>query len=177
MGDLGGGPEAEMSLSCLVFSVRPAEDHRGRGTFADLSGGDRESHRLHPRWCSKFREAIVGESVDDETSTRPEHRADTHGARLARCVDRPERELAEKGLLFEDLNESRLCMRRQITIRVHPVAGFRDDLAIDCKEGTEGVVPLAACFFGQFEDSAQQGVLIHSEDTTPTTSARLTIRW
>jgi hypothetical protein len=155
-----------MGLSSLVLSVRSTEDHRGRGTLADLGGGDREPHWIRPRRCSKFRETVVGKPVDDKTSTRPEHRSDTHGARFTRCVDGPERELAEKVLLLEDLNESRLGMRRQIMIRVHPVVGFRDDLAIDGKEGAEWVVPVAACFFGQFENSAQQGVLVHAEETS-----------
>jgi hypothetical protein len=156
-----------MGLSSLVLSVRSTEDHRGRGALADLGGGDREPHWIRPRRCSKFRETVVGKPVDDKTSTRPEHRSDTHRARLTRCVDGPERELAEKVLLLEDLNESRLGMRRQIMIRVHPVVGFRDDLAIDGKEGAERVVPVAACFFGQFENSAQQGVLVHAEETSP----------
>ncbi len=160
-----------MGSSTLVLSVRSTEDHRGRCTLADLCGGDHEPHWLCPRRCSKLRETIVGESVDDKTSTCPEQCSNTHGARLARCVDGPERELAEKSLLLEDLNESRLGMRRQISIRVHPVVGFRDDLAIGCKEGTEGVVTLTARFFGQFENSAQQGVLVHAEETSHRTTA------
>lgn len=144
-----------MGLSSLVLSVRSTEDHRWRGPPADLGGGDRESPWLRPRQSGEFREPVVGESVDDKKSARPEHRPDTHGARLARCVDGPEREPTEEVLLLEDSNEPRLCMLRQITIRVHSIVGFHNDVTIYCKEGTEGVIPVAAGFFGQFEDSAQ----------------------
>jgi hypothetical protein len=33
------------------------------------------------------------------------------------------------------------------------------------------VIPVAAGFFGQFEDSAQEGVLIHSGETSQRTTA------
>ena len=171
MGGLAGGPESEMGLSSLVLSVRSTEDHRWCGPPADLGGGDRESPWLRPRRCGEFREPVVGESVDDKTSARPEHRSHAHEARLARCVDGSERDLVEEVLLLEDSNEPRLCMLRQITIRVLSIVGFHNDLAIDGKEGTEGVIPVATGFFGQFEDSTQQGVLIHSGKTSQRTTA------
>lgn len=103
----------------------------------------------------------MGEPEDDTTSTRPEHRSNTHRARLARRVNGPKWKFAEKVRLFEDSNEARLSMRCQISFRVHAVVGFRDYLTIHCEERTEGVVPVAAGLISQYEGSAQQGVLIH----------------
>ena len=65
--------------------------------------------------------------------------------------------------LFEDSDEARLSMRRQISLRVHAVVGFRNDLTIHRKERTEGVIPLAAGFLGQYKASTQQRVLVHME--------------
>lgn len=118
----------------------------------------------------------MGESEDDTTSTRPEHRSNTHRARLARRVDGPKWKFAEKVRLFEDSNEARLGMRRKISVGVHAVVGFRDDHAIHCKERTEGVVPVAAGFFSQYEGSAQQGVLIHMGQLSAVTTDLPTVK-
>jgi hypothetical protein len=112
----------------------------------------------------------MGEPEGDTTSASPEHRSDTHGARLAGRKDDSKRKLAEKVRLFEDSNEARLCMRRQIFLRVHAVVGFRNDLAIHCEEGTEGVIPITAGFRSQYEGLAQQGVLIHTNETSAETT-------
>ena len=105
----------------------------------------------------------MGEPKDDTTSARPEHRSNTHRARLTGRVDGPKWKIAELVRLFEDSNEARLGMRCQISLRVHAVVGFRDYLTIHCKERTEGVIPVAAGLISQDEGSAQQGILIHME--------------
>ena len=112
----------------------------------------------------------MGESEDDTTSTRPEHRSNTHRARLARRVHDSKWKIAENVRLFEDSNEARLSMRCQISFGVHAVVGFGDYLTIHCEERTEGVVPVATGLISQYEGSAQQGILIHMEQPSAGTT-------
>ncbi len=75
------------------------------------------------------------------------------------------RKLAEKVLLLEDSNELGFSMSRYITILVHSVASFGDDLAIHRKESTEWVIALAAGFLGQIKDSAEKEAVVHKAET------------
>ena len=157
------GPKPLVRRQRFILTLRTVDAHRRSRRHANLAGsdGEPESITTGARQCGQ---PLCRQPEDNVSSTGPEHRADAHRARLARCVDRPCPDERKPAGPFELANEHHLCVGSDVVVRVYEVVSLNHDLVADHEERAERVIAGGACLIGDHDDAAEK---VHPDERRP----------